>query len=279
MANLALFQSLQSAATLYLRPASTGQQSFTPDPSTAPVGQPIPSPPPTSPYVAELLLPPACHTPAVRCPSSALSTPQASGEAAFLDDKPPPARTLFGAFVATKVNVYLDTIDATAALAMPGVRHILTAADIPQHVAGYCPSAVLGGITPDPEPLFLAPTQLVMFYGQAIGMILADTQIEANRAAKVCVCVGGVGCVSVAGELTHLLPPFFRPSPPRTRIQPLLIPLILSLDEAIAAGSEFTIGVSPVTLGKDITAALAECDVVQEGEVEVGASTTSTWRL
>ncbi len=36
--------SLQSAATPYVRPASTGQQTYTVDPSLAPVGQAIPKP-------------------------------------------------------------------------------------------------------------------------------------------------------------------------------------------------------------------------------------------
>lgn len=103
-----------------------------------------------------------------------------------MDDRAIAPRTLFGAFVlATNSNAILQTIDTSVASTMPGVRYFLTADDVPPPLRKHKCSAVVGDIDPEPEPLFVAKGERVMFYGQAIAMVLADTQIQANHAAKV----------------------------------------------------------------------------------------------
>lgn len=126
--------------------------------------------------------------------------PQASGEAHYVDDKPIVPKELFGAFVLAEVgNAVLKSIDDTAAMSMPGVRYLLTAADLP---AGYGVTGNAlsggngrgsGGIQSPPEPLFVAVGDRVLYNGQPIGMILATTQHQANAAAQVGMRSGGGG--------------------------------------------------------------------------------------
>lgn len=111
---------------------------------------------------------------------------QASGEAKYVDDNPILPKLLFGAFVlAGQGNAVLQSMDTSAAKTMPGVVTILTAANLPSALRKHRPAAVLGNVPTDPEPLFVGVGERVMFAGQAIGFVLADTQIHANRAAKV----------------------------------------------------------------------------------------------
>jgi xanthine dehydrogenase large subunit len=88
--------------------------------------------------------------------------------------------------LAETANAILTSIDATAALAMPGVCHLLTAKDIPG-LNTHAPHGFMGvgGIKSPAEPLFVAEGDRVIFNGQGIGMILATTQEQANAAAKV----------------------------------------------------------------------------------------------
>ena len=112
---------------------------------------------------------------------------QASGEAHYVDDKPIAPKELFGAFVlADTANAVLSSIDTSAAMIMPGVAHMLTAKDIPG-LNTHAPHGFMGvgDIKSPAEPLFVAEGDRVLFNGQAIGMILAATQEQANAAAKV----------------------------------------------------------------------------------------------
>ena len=113
-----------------------------------------------------------------------------------------------------------------AALAVPGVVHVLTAADVP--------GVNDGGVRHD-EPLFPAE---VMYHGQAVCWVLGET-LEAARL--------GASAVVVDYEA---LPP------------------VLTIDEAIAAGS-FQ-GAAPTLRRGDPATALASAATVVEGETRMG---------
>jgi xanthine dehydrogenase large subunit len=121
-----------------------------------------------------------------------------SGEAMYVDDLPLPPGALHALPVGSKVaRGRITGRDARRALAIPGVRAVLFAADIPGH-------NLIGPIVCD-EPL-LADDE-VFYHGQAVALVVAD-DIEA--------CRDGVEAVEVT-------------------IEPL--PAILDLEAAIAAES------------------------------------------
>ncbi len=123
----------------------------------------------------------------------------ASGEARYVDDLPSPRGLLHGHVLASPLaRARIVSIDVAPALAVPGVRAVLTAADIPGHNS-------IGAIAHD-EPL-LADGE-VFAVGQAIALVLADS-LAAGRA----------GAAAVRLELEAL-------------------PAVLSLDDAIAGGHE-----------------------------------------
>ena len=142
----------QSAFEVYVRPISSGAEVFTPDASQAPVGQAIPK---------------------------LESAIQVTGAAKYVDDTFQPANGLWGAYVYSTVGVAtLGPIDASAALAVPGVVRFITAADIVSvNGANDC------GSFPGDEEVFASTT--ISATGQAIGMILADTRQHAEAAAKL----------------------------------------------------------------------------------------------
>jgi xanthine dehydrogenase large subunit len=100
---------------------------------------------------------------------------QVAGAATYLDDMPEVQGTLHAAPVCSPVaHGRLRGIDATAALAMPGVRGWVSAADIPG-------DPVIAAFTHD-EPVFASET--VQFIGQVVGLVLADDVMTARRAAR-----------------------------------------------------------------------------------------------
>jgi xanthine dehydrogenase large subunit len=100
---------------------------------------------------------------------------QVAGAATYLDDMPEVQGTLHAAPVCSLVaHGRLRGIDATAALAMPGVRGFVSAADIPG-------DPVFAAFTHD-EPIFASET--VQFIGQVVGLVLADDVMSARRAAR-----------------------------------------------------------------------------------------------
>lgn len=95
------------------------------------------------------------------------------GESQYLDDVPVQHGTLYAAVVESPVaHGKLLMVDATAALALPGVVHVLTARDIPGENQ-------IGGIVPD-EPL-LAEGH-VHFRGQPVALVLAESEHAAHAA-------------------------------------------------------------------------------------------------
>ncbi|HLT30330.1 MAG TPA: xanthine dehydrogenase molybdopterin binding subunit [Myxococcaceae bacterium] len=99
-----------------------------------------------------------------------------TGEARYVDDLPLPAGCLFG-WVVTSPHPHarVTGIDTSRAKAAPGVRAVLTAADIPGHND-------VGAIIPD-EPLFAEGE--VHTVGQAVAFVVADTATQARKAAAL----------------------------------------------------------------------------------------------
>ena len=100
---------------------------------------------------------------------------QLLGLAPYVDDLPEPRGTLHAAPILSPIaHGRLNGIDATAALAMPGVRALITAADIPG-------DPVLATFVHD-EPVFVK--DVVQHVGQVVGLIVADTVQAARHAAR-----------------------------------------------------------------------------------------------
>jgi xanthine dehydrogenase large subunit len=104
---------------------------------------------------------------------------QVAGAATYVDDIPELRGTLHAApILSTVAHGKLLGVDTAAALAMPGVREVILARDIPG-------DPVLGNFSHD-EPVFARDT--VQHIGQVIGVVVADTVMQARRAARKVVC-------------------------------------------------------------------------------------------
>lgn len=104
---------------------------------------------------------------------------QVAGAATYVDDIPELRGTLHAApILSTVAHGKLLGVDTTIALAMPGVRDVILARDIPG-------DPVLGNFSHD-EPVFAQDT--VQHIGQVIGVVVADTVMQARRAARKVVC-------------------------------------------------------------------------------------------
>jgi xanthine dehydrogenase large subunit len=100
---------------------------------------------------------------------------QIAGAAHYIDDLPEVRGTLYAAPILSKVaHGKLISVDTQAALALPGVRAVLLAADVPGH-------KMLAAFAGD-EPVFTQDT--VQFVGQVIGVVVADTVTQARHAAR-----------------------------------------------------------------------------------------------
>ncbi len=101
---------------------------------------------------------------------------QVAGAVTYIDDIPEVRGTLHAAPVCSPVaHGKLKGIDPSAALALPGVRAFIGAADIPG-------DTLLAAFAHD-EPVFAQGT--VQFIGQVGGLILADDAMSARRAARL----------------------------------------------------------------------------------------------
>ncbi len=100
---------------------------------------------------------------------------QVAGAATYVDDIPEIKGTLHAAPVlSTVAHGRLRGVDTRAALAMPGVHAVLLAADIPG-------DPILAAFGQD-EPIFAIDT--VQHIGQVVGVVVADTAMQARRAAR-----------------------------------------------------------------------------------------------
>ncbi len=101
---------------------------------------------------------------------------QVAGTATYIDDIPEVRGTLHAAPVCSPIaHGKLKGLDASAALALPGVQGFICAADIPG-------DPILAAFGHD-EPVFAHDT--VQFIGQVGGLILADDAMTARRAARL----------------------------------------------------------------------------------------------
>lgn len=108
---------------------------------------------------------------------------QTSGEAQYCNDLPPYPGEVFCAFVHTEVgNGKIDSIDASKALALKGVVAFYSAGDVPgKNLAISASSQEF--MLPQDELLFAEKD--VIYAGQPVGVIVAETHNLANEAAKL----------------------------------------------------------------------------------------------
>ncbi|KAH9519991.1 Primary amine oxidase 1, partial [Bulinus truncatus] len=107
---------------------------------------------------------------------------QASGEAIYVNDMPAFKNELYAAFVLSDVGpATLVSIDASDALKMTGVIAFYSAKDIPDGgTNNFLPSG--GGFDFQAEELFTSKE--IFFSGQSLGLIVAETQVQAYAAVK-----------------------------------------------------------------------------------------------
>ncbi|KAH6810797.1 abscisic aldehyde oxidase 3 [Perilla frutescens var. frutescens] len=104
---------------------------------------------------------------------------QASGEAVFVDDIPSPPNCLHGAFIcSTKPLARVKGISFENHPRLAEVPAVITAKDIPKEGENVGSMAMFGS-----EPLFA--DDLTRCCGDLIGLVVADTQKNANLAAKI----------------------------------------------------------------------------------------------
>jgi xanthine dehydrogenase large subunit len=154
---------------------------------------------------------------------------QVAGAVNYIDDIPEVKGTLFAAPILSNVaHGRLLGVDATAALAMPGVRGVVLAADVPG-------DPLLATFVHD-EPIFAVDT--VEHIGQVIGLVVADTVMQARHAAR------------------------------KVQLHIDALPAVLTVRDALAAHS-FVL--PPVTVRRgDAAAALARAPHTISGSLEVG---------
>jgi xanthine dehydrogenase large subunit len=100
---------------------------------------------------------------------------QVAGAVNYIDDLPEVRGTLHAAPIMSNVaHGKLLGVDASAALAMPGVVDVVLAADIPG-------DKMLAAFAGD-EPVFAMDT--VQFIGQVVGVVVAKTVMQARKAAR-----------------------------------------------------------------------------------------------
>lgn len=121
------------------------------------------------------------HAPASQLPAIGRSRPhesaraQVAGAATYVDDIPEAKGTLHAApILSTVAHGLLRGIDASAAEAMPGVRGVVLARDIPG-------DPLLATFVHD-EPIFAVDK--VQHIGQVVGLVVADSVMQARRAAR-----------------------------------------------------------------------------------------------
>ena len=196
---------LEPAITPFVRPPSTSSFTYKADASEAPLSYAIPK-------LSALL--------------------QTSGEAQYVSDLPKPASTLYGAFVTASVGTgHLVSVTPGEAEEYPGYVGLVTARDMTN----------MGGenvFSASNEPVFVEEGGEVMFHGQAVAMVLAESQAAADAAAELV----------TASYDTSQAPP-----------------VVTTIEEAVEKGMYFTTSkILPVSQG-DIASALSSAQHVVSG--------------
>jgi xanthine dehydrogenase large subunit len=153
-----------------------------------------------------------------------------TGAARYVDDIPLPANALHLAFgLSTEAHADITAMDLAAVRAAPGVEWVLSAEDLDE-MPDCSPSA-------QDEPLLA--TGRVHYLGQPVFLVAATSHLAARKAARL-------------AKITYAA-----------------LPAILTVDEAMAAGSRFEAG--PVIWAKgDAQAAMAKAAHRISGQFEVG---------
>ncbi|KAJ3707263.1 hypothetical protein LUZ61_010968 [Rhynchospora tenuis] len=141
---------------------------------------------------------------------------QASGEAVYVDDIPSPKDCLFAAFVySTKPLARIEGIDFKSSLASKKVMDFISVNDVPKGGQNIGSMFLF-----HEEPLFA--DSLVEYAGQAIGVVVAETQRYANLAAKQAVVHYSTESLkrpiltiedAIQNESYFAVPPFLCPKP------------------------------------------------------------------
>ena len=154
---------------------------------------------------------------------------QVAGAVHYIDDLPEIRGTLFAApILSTQAHGKLRGVDTSAALAMPGVRGVVLSQDIPG-------DPMLAAFAGD-EPVFAIDT--VQHIGQVIGLVVAQTVMQARRAAR------------------------------KVRLDIEALPAVLTVKDALAQKNYV---LPPVTVRRgDAQAALAQAPHRLTGTLEVG---------
>ena len=153
-----------------------------------------------------------------------------TGQARYADDVPLPSGALHLAFgLASIAHGQITAMDLSAVRAAPGVMKVFTAEDFDE-VPDCAPVA-------HDEPLL--STGEILFHGQPIFLVVADTHLAARKAARL-------------GKVTY------------TERAALL-----TVEDALAANSRFEQG--PILWNRgDLAQGFAQATTVVEGEIEVG---------
>lgn len=165
------------------------------------------------------------------------SLAQTTGQAEYVDDIPPQSEELFcGLVLSTRSHARIVSIDWSAALESPGVVGHL------DHHSLSSPDLNMWGSLKHDERLFATDT--VDSHGQVIGVVLADSQLGARAAAR------------------------------KVKIEYEDLPALITIDQAIQAGSFFTYGKElrkgDSALKQDLSGPFAACDRVFEGTTRLG---------
>ncbi|THC93623.1 hypothetical protein EYZ11_006907 [Aspergillus tanneri] len=156
----------------------------------------------------------------------------ATGQAGYVDDIPPQHRELFGAMVLSdRAHARILSVDWTPALANGLAVGYIDRHSIPADKNRW------GSVIRD-EPFFAEDE--VFSHGQPIGMVYAETAQKAQKASQA------------------------------VRVEYEDLPTVLTIDEAIAAGSFFQYGKELHKGERDIEAVLEGCDHVFEGTTRIG---------
>ncbi|KAL0878729.1 hypothetical protein ABMA27_003779 [Loxostege sticticalis] len=104
---------------------------------------------------------------------------QCAGEAKYVNDLPTQPREVYCAFVTSDICIgEIESIDPTPALKLPGVIAFISAKDIPGKNSFLSQKILSQWFV---EEIFVEKT--IKYYDQAVGLIVAETEKLANRAA------------------------------------------------------------------------------------------------
>ncbi|MEM9428650.1 MAG: xanthine dehydrogenase molybdopterin binding subunit [Pseudomonadota bacterium] len=152
-----------------------------------------------------------------------------TGAARYTDDLPLPDRTLHLAFGLSEVAAgRIEHMDLAPVRESPGVVLVLTAADLP----------FANDVSPAPAPEPMLAEGEVHFVGQPLFLVAATSHLAARKAAR------------------------------KASVEIAPTPALLSIDEALAAGSHLE---PPLTYTRgDADAALATAPLKVSGQIEIG---------